>query len=461
MTTAPVKAVTYCRISEDRYGNEAGVDRQRVDTDRLCEAKGWQVVERVVDNDRSASRYARKAREGWTRVLDLLAANAVDALVAYDLDRLTRRPDDLAPLIAAAERGVRIVTVTGSLLDLSTADGIFAARILLAVAEKETANTSRRAKAKLRHDAESGRPHWPVRPFGFTLKGGVVPEEAEAIRTMATWIIDGASLTEVARRMNTETTTRPTGGAAWQGQGVKDVVSKPRVAGLRDYHGQIVGPASWPAILERGTWEQVVAAISARSTGKRGGKTSLLTGMVRCGVCGFTMCRTNGTEHAELRCLKNRANPAHSGCGQSMKAHIVEQAVTEVVLHFLGTERVQAQQPNPLRVVDDVQRLTAELAELADMLARNELTMTEWKAIRGPLQARLKAAEAMAARDAVQSAALAMAGDPATIADRWQELPVDQRRRLVGLVLDHIVIGPTRNRSNRPDLGRVTMVPLV
>src|SRR5215207_7824144 len=102
MTKKPITAVTYCRISMDREEMGAGVDRQRVDTEKICADRGWEVVERLVDNDRSASRYARKPREGWTRLLELLESRTIGAVVAYDLDRLTRKPDELAPLIAAA-----------------------------------------------------------------------------------------------------------------------------------------------------------------------------------------------------------------------------------------------------------------------------------------------------------------------------------------------------------------------
>ncbi|HRB05178.1 MAG TPA: hypothetical protein PLP26_17515, partial [Ilumatobacteraceae bacterium] len=65
MPATATRAVTYCRISHDPTGLEAGVDRQQVDTDRLAAERGWLVVERVVDNDRSASRYAKRGREGW------------------------------------------------------------------------------------------------------------------------------------------------------------------------------------------------------------------------------------------------------------------------------------------------------------------------------------------------------------------------------------------------------------
>ena len=75
--------------------------------------------------------------------------------IVYDLDRYTRSPDELGRWIEAAEStGVKIHT-TGDLVDLADDDSIFKARILLAVAEKESANISRRVTAQARHAAEA------------------------------------------------------------------------------------------------------------------------------------------------------------------------------------------------------------------------------------------------------------------------------------------------------------------
>src|SRR5262245_43281569 len=133
-------AATYCRISFDRNGTEAGVERQRVDTDRLAKRLGYRVVERFVDNDRSASRKTRRSREAFDQLLALARSGGVDAVIVYDLDRFTRNPDELKPWIEAAEAtGVKIHS-TGDLVDLADPDSLFKARILLAVAEKESAN---------------------------------------------------------------------------------------------------------------------------------------------------------------------------------------------------------------------------------------------------------------------------------------------------------------------------------
>jgi hypothetical protein len=48
---AVVRAGTYTRISSDPSGQRAGVERQRIDCEALCVARGWPVGEVFEDND--------------------------------------------------------------------------------------------------------------------------------------------------------------------------------------------------------------------------------------------------------------------------------------------------------------------------------------------------------------------------------------------------------------------------
>ncbi|HEV7828232.1 MAG TPA: recombinase family protein, partial [Pseudonocardiaceae bacterium] len=88
-----MRAVIYCRISEDRSGEGLGVARQREACEQLCAARGWHVVEVLEENDRSAS--TTKARPLFTRLLEMVEARDVDAVVVWHVDRLVRRLVDL------------------------------------------------------------------------------------------------------------------------------------------------------------------------------------------------------------------------------------------------------------------------------------------------------------------------------------------------------------------------------
>src|SRR3954447_673131 len=92
--TDALNAIAYLRISSDRTGQKAGVDRQREDCERRCRERGWDVVAVEEDNDISGS--GRRKREGYESMLKRVAAGEAQVVVAWSLDRLQRnRADEL------------------------------------------------------------------------------------------------------------------------------------------------------------------------------------------------------------------------------------------------------------------------------------------------------------------------------------------------------------------------------
>ena len=93
----------YCRISDDRDGRALGVSRQEADCRALAERKGWPVGDLYVDNDISAAD-PRKRRPEYERLLEDIKAGRIDAVVAWDLDRLHRRPIELETVLRDRRR---------------------------------------------------------------------------------------------------------------------------------------------------------------------------------------------------------------------------------------------------------------------------------------------------------------------------------------------------------------------
>src|SRR5256885_1042982 len=107
-------AAIYCRISDDRTGEEAGVKRQEEDCRALAAARGWDVEGLYVDNDISASSLTRKVRPQYERLLRAMRDRTVDAVVIWHEDRLHRRPRELESFIDLANaQKIQLATVTG------------------------------------------------------------------------------------------------------------------------------------------------------------------------------------------------------------------------------------------------------------------------------------------------------------------------------------------------------------
>lgn len=76
--------------------------RQEQNARQLIDSRGWELAGTWSDNSISASD-ASKKRPGYDALVQAYAAGQFDALVCYDLDRLTRQPRQLEDWIDAAE----------------------------------------------------------------------------------------------------------------------------------------------------------------------------------------------------------------------------------------------------------------------------------------------------------------------------------------------------------------------
>ena len=79
-STDPLRALIYTRVSKDPKARGRSVAEQERECRQVCDVEGWDVIDVVTDNHRSASRYAKREREGWTRVMASIAAGDVDEL---------------------------------------------------------------------------------------------------------------------------------------------------------------------------------------------------------------------------------------------------------------------------------------------------------------------------------------------------------------------------------------------
>jgi site-specific DNA recombinase len=79
MAAAAVRTGIYARISSDREGDGLGVSRQIEDCERLAARKGWQVVERYIDDDVSA--WSGRKRPEYARSLGDHEVGSINGLL--------------------------------------------------------------------------------------------------------------------------------------------------------------------------------------------------------------------------------------------------------------------------------------------------------------------------------------------------------------------------------------------
>ena len=135
--------------------SDAGVAQQLEDCEDLCRRRGWEIVARCEDNDRSA--YDGGDRPGYDQVVDLVADGQIDVVVAWHSDRLWRSVLDQQLFLAACrDAGVRLVATPSGELHPDDGDDEFMSTLMAAIARKESADKSRRLRRKHAELAERG-----------------------------------------------------------------------------------------------------------------------------------------------------------------------------------------------------------------------------------------------------------------------------------------------------------------
>jgi site-specific DNA recombinase len=306
ITRENLRAAVYCRISRDREGLELGVERQRTDCLRLVKSKGWDLVhdrdtDTFTDNDISGTKdYTERAALG--RMIRAIQAGEVDAVVAYSQARLYR---DAAKFLEFCDilksSGVETVALVAD-TDVNPNGSLFVATVIAAKDAEERRRTSELISRTMLQKAEAGEFHGGPRPFGYgqppvddsdeakrasiATYNTVNEAEATLLKQATEKILNGGSLRSIAKDWRAKGVTSTRGGNITESMIARTLI-KPRIAGLIEHKGEILGQAQWPAILDEATWASVKTVLTdpSRKT-TRANKDYILRGVLKCGRCG-------------------------------------------------------------------------------------------------------------------------------------------------------------------------------
>jgi site-specific DNA recombinase len=431
------RAAIYTRVSRDDTGEGRSVERQLEACRKLADLRGWEVTHELCDN--SISAWSGKARPAWGETLGLVEAGAVDVVVAWHIDRLTRSMLDLEKLITLAEKGgVGVATATGD-IDLTTDVGRMVARILAAVARAEVERKSARQRLANAARAKRGLPHISgTRPFGYGEDHvTVVPDEADMIRSAAAAVLAGTSLNAIVREWTkagySSARTKREGAGAWTSTGVRTLLTNPRYAGIRVYQGEEVGEAAWEPIIDLETHLALKAKLTdpgryapRRSTGR--GASTLLSGIIRCSTCAAPMrasslrkrltysCRPGGHVHA----------PRELVDGWVAAAAVAFLSQSDALVQLVPSGDDEADQAR-----EQADTLRTRLAALAESFAVGAITQDQLVTATATLRGMLEQAEATLAAHAGGVDLTGLDVGTTRVADQWEALTLPRQRAII------------------------------
>jgi site-specific DNA recombinase len=424
-----MRTAIYARLSRDT--GTSSIDRQQHACEALCNARGWTVVGHYTDNDTSA--YLPKTRRPeFERLLEDIAAEALDMVVVFKIDRLVRRPSDFERFWDEAEyRAVNLTSVTEP-IDSSNPHGVAFIRILVALAGLESATSGLRISAQRREEAFAGR-RGSSKAYGLNDDWTeLVEHEAALIREAANRVLAGERVAAITRDWRERGVPSPSG-RAWADAVLNQILHNPRIAGDRAYRGTVVATDCFPAVLDRRTFDQLQTELGQP---RRQGRPvrhppRLASGIIVCGRCGSTLMQTTRSGRLFYSC----PHPP-TGCAV---LHVNADYADDFVRTELCARAQHVDPPQGSFATNDIARSLAELA--TDYYALHRITRDEFIAARSNLESSAPPPSRDIAR---LTRALLRAEDPVAVMRR---IGVETQRMLLRRYVVTILVHPAPRRG--------------
>ena len=197
-----MKAVGYIRVStEDQAKEGISLDHQEAKVKAYASINDLELLKIVRDEGASGKDLQRA---GMAKLLEMVESEALEAVIVYKLDRLSRKTLDTLSLIESFERKEIAFHSISEKMDTKSATGKFFLTIISALAQMERDLIAERTTDALAHKKQKGE--WTGRvPFGFRVMHKRLvedPDQIQVIKKAKRLRRSGKSLREISKALN-------------------------------------------------------------------------------------------------------------------------------------------------------------------------------------------------------------------------------------------------------------------
>lgn len=468
------RAYSYIRFStpEQRLGDSL---RRQLEAARVfAAANGLDLDETLRDEGRSAfSGKQRDDKAALGRFLAMVENGRISRgsyLLVESLDRLSREQvlDALRLFTTIVEAGIIIVTLkdkkiySRETINANPMDLMFSIMIMMRGHEESAVKSFRLGEvwAKKRQDAaKTGRAMTAICPAWLRKRGDryePIPERTAVVEQIFRECIQGAGTRTIAKRLN-QAGIAPWGrgkrqGRLWYDSYVKKILENPAVIGEFTPRGPLAGGSEvtaglvlknyYPPVIDAETFWKARAALKARRSShvrsSAGKHRNVLSGLLRCGVCGAGMHyidkgRSSKAGKPYLQC---GSSLLRGGCDHSQR-YTYEAVEGHVLINLSSTTGIQDAEADSIAALElAYHEAEARLSRMLDLVERGiggdqsiqraAAADKELAQARKALEAAREREEVIRARGNLRTGQIEMA----RIALRLRERPDDSELRL-------------------------------
>lgn len=363
------RAVTYARVSSDDRGKDGrNLNGQLEMCREYAFQKRYQLVAEMAEDDRGAPG-ASFELEKLGKILEMAKERSFDVLIVRELDRLSR---NLAKQLIVEEElkraGVKIEYVLSEYED--SPEGNLMKHVRAVVAEYERTKINERIQRGKRLKVKSGsvmlglnRPPYGYRVIqnGNTWQLEIVEEEAEIIRLMFDWYLNGdenntiMTLYKIAERLTQMKIPTPVDTKRVKGikMAKKRAIGEWSASVVGHYLGNEVYKGKWvygrkssepitvdvPAIISAEVWEKCrhIRKEKYMENIKNRKNDYLFARRIRCGLCSSVVAGTPVNGYLYYRCiaLKKNGKVGVTCNAPHFRLDRVESVVWNWIIHLL------------------------------------------------------------------------------------------------------------------------------
>jgi site-specific DNA recombinase len=285
------RVAIYIRVSTLDQVEGYSLDAQRERLTAYCKSQGWEDITVYMDDGESGTNMDRPALK---RLIRHVEEKKINAVVVLKLDRLSRKQKDVLYLLEEVfEKHNVIFKSATEPFDTSTPLGKAMIGVLAVFAQLERDMIVERTTTGKRQRISGGKWGGGNVAFGYMWNKEderleVVEEEASVVREIFSRYIKGESRESLALWAS-KRTSRYIDNTI-----VKNILSRPTYAGKLQY-GEEIFDGNHEPIISIIDWKAAQTELKRRKEGLSPKGVYLLTGLLRCGLCGGPVIQSNIT----------------------------------------------------------------------------------------------------------------------------------------------------------------------
>jgi len=414
-----MKVALYVRVSSERQDIDLSITAQLKALRKYASLNGHTVTKEYVDEAESGRSIDRPGFQ------NMIAAarqkvSPFEAILVWKLSRFARnREDSIIYKSLLRKHGIQVISINEPVED--TPSGKLLEGIIEVIDEFYSANLSQDVLRGLRENASRGFYNGGRPPYGYVLmkvKDGATsrtklephPGTAPITQCIFRECLAGKGLKAIARSLNADGISSRTG-KKWGATSIEKILHNETYTGTMVWGKRTKNPSrigngtvllrtdnAWPALVDRATFAQAQARLASRSPKvihpKEVDSPYLLSGIVRCGICGAAMVGQGSGHRYHYYMCGNARRKGREVCPSPIlprdkvegfvidriKSHILTEDNLEELVRLTNEELCQSYSENRDRlelIQAQIEEMDSRLSKLYDAIETGDFEGTE------------------------------------------------------------------------------------